>query len=169
MRFVLALFFVQPFLLDVRRRRRCCCFRCLQKGVRCSLPLFLRSPPSLSACLSFSGCVCNSAVQVLCYIESDRYGNDLALLEEVVETYTFFPLNEICGGFFFGAFNIMLAIEDMPGMQSLYLKTQVSQTRPADGVAFVDCNLLSNCVARPIAHRTRTLRELSVLLASRRF
>lgn len=62
---------------------------------------------------------------MLCYIESDRYGNDLALLEEVVETYTFFPLNEICGGFFFGAFNIMVAIEDMPGMQSLYLKTQV--------------------------------------------
>ena len=39
---------------------------------------------------------------------------------------TFFPLNEICGGFFFGAFNIMLAIENMPGLQSLSLKTPVS-------------------------------------------
>lgn len=62
---------------------------------------------------------------MLCYIEADRYGNDLATLEEVVETFTYFPLNEICGGFFFGAFNILLAIEDMPGMQSLYLKTHV--------------------------------------------
>lgn len=62
---------------------------------------------------------------MLCYIESDKYGNDLSVLEDVVEEYTFFPLNEICGGFFFGAFNIMLAIEDMPGIQSLYLKTHV--------------------------------------------
>ncbi|CAN0503367.1 unnamed protein product, partial [Ectocarpus sp. 12 AP-2014] len=66
----------------------------------------------------------DAGAKVLCYIEADKYGNDLATLEEVVETFTFFPLNEICGGFFFGAFNIMLAIEDMPGMQSLYLKTQ---------------------------------------------
>lgn len=67
----------------------------------------------------------DAGAKVLCYIESDRYGNDLAKLEEVVETFTYFPLNEICGGFFFGAFNIMLAIEDAPGLQSLYLKTQV--------------------------------------------
>lgn len=67
----------------------------------------------------------DAGVKVLCYIESDKYGNDLATLEEVVETFTYFPLNEICGGFFFGGFNIMLAIEDAAGMQSLYLKTQV--------------------------------------------
>eukprot|EP00752_Nemacystus_decipiens_P003780 g3480.t1 len=72
----------------------------------------------------------DAGAKVLCYIESDMYGNDLAVLEEIVETYTFFPLNEICGGFFFGAFNIMLAIEDMPGMQSLYLKTQQTFLQP---------------------------------------
>lgn len=72
----------------------------------------------------------DAGAKVLCYIESDRYANDLAVLEEVVETYTFFPLNEICGGFFFGAFNIMLAIEDAAGLQSLYLKTQVRAAHP---------------------------------------
>lgn len=63
--------------------------------------------------------------QVLCYIPSERYGNDLGLLEEAVTTFTYFPLNEICAGFFFGSFNLMAAIEDMAGLQSLYLKTQV--------------------------------------------
>ncbi|CAB1120657.1 unnamed protein product [Ectocarpus sp. CCAP 1310/34] len=72
----------------------------------------------------------DAGAKVLCYIEADKYGNDLATLEEVVETFTFFPLNEICGGFFFGAFNILLAIEDMPGMQSLYLKTQKTFLQP---------------------------------------
>ncbi|CAM9258258.1 unnamed protein product [Pylaiella littoralis] len=72
----------------------------------------------------------DAGAKVLCYIESDRYANDLAVLEEVVETYTFFPLNEICGGFFFGAFNIMLAIEDAAGLQSLYLKTQKTFLQP---------------------------------------
>ena len=62
---------------------------------------------------------------MLCYIESDKYGNNLALLEEVVTTFTYFPLNEICAGFFFGSFNILMALEDMPALQSLYLKTQV--------------------------------------------
>ncbi|CAM9925669.1 unnamed protein product, partial [Laminaria digitata] len=66
----------------------------------------------------------DAGAKVLCYIESDKYGNDLALLEEVVTTFTYFPLNEICAGFFFGSFNILTALEDMTALQSLYLKTQ---------------------------------------------
>lgn len=62
---------------------------------------------------------------MLCYVDPDKYGNSLALLEDALVDFTYFPLNEICAGFFFGAFNIMAAIEDMPGLQSLYAKTQV--------------------------------------------
>ena len=85
---------------------------------------------------------------MLCYIESDKYGNDLALLEEVVTTFTYFPLNEICGGFFFGSFNILTALEDMSGLQSLYLKTQVhlTSTPPTGAEGFVGQNGLSMLV-----------------------
>lgn len=80
---------------------------------------------------------------MLCYIEADRYGNNLALLEEAVTTFTYFPLNEICAGFFFGAFNIMAAIEDMAGLQSLYVKTQVLKMKwcrlRLDWVGFLAC------------------------------
>lgn len=62
---------------------------------------------------------------MLCYVDPDKYGSDLALLEDALTDFTYFPLNEICAGFFFGAFNIMAAIEDMAGLQSLYVKTQV--------------------------------------------
>lgn len=62
---------------------------------------------------------------MLCYVESNKYGNDLALLEDVVATFTYYPLNEICGGFFFGTFNMLTAVKDMDGLHSLYAKTQV--------------------------------------------
>lgn len=63
--------------------------------------------------------------QVLCYI--DATGNaDLKGLEAAVETFTYFPLNEICAGFFFGGFSITRALEDVFSLQSLYAKTQVN-------------------------------------------
>lgn len=63
--------------------------------------------------------------QVLCYIDATGYNDNITALEDEVTVFTYYPLNEICAGFFFGGLDVMLALEDTLAIQSLYAKTQV--------------------------------------------